>query len=207
MTRVMIVEDQSMPRQLLEMIIGQMEGYELVYSIESANLAEVYCFGGGVDLVLMDICTASGESGLDAAASIKAKYPQIKVIVITSMPEYSYIRRAHEAGADSFWYKDFGEVSIAEVITRTMAGEQVYPDAPPVLELGFAKSTDLTDRELEVLRELTTGDQDAAIAERLNMSVWTVRSHVRHLLEKTGFETRTRLAVAARECGLVIKGY
>ena len=73
--------------------------------------------------------------------------------------------------------------------------------------MGNIGSYELSDRELEVLRELTSGDPDAVIAERLHMSVWTVRSHIRHMLEKTGFDSRTRLAVAARESGLVILGY
>ena len=92
-------------------------------------------------------------------------------------------------------------------MNRVMAGETVYPDSTPEIKIGAARSTEFTERELEVLRELTSGDPDADIAQRLNMSVWTVRTHVRHLLEKTGFESRTRLAVEARESGLVIRGY
>ena len=88
-----------------------------------------------------------------------------------------------------------------------MAGESVYPDALPEVMIGAASSREFTDRELEVLRELTSGDPDTEIAARLNMSVWTVRTHIRHLLEKTGFDSRTRLAVEARESGLVIRGY
>lgn len=203
----MIVEDQAMPRRLLELYIEESEDYKLLFSIENAALAEVYCMRHPIDLILMDICTAMGESGLVAAEVIKRKYPRIKIIIVTSMPEYSYLDRARAAGVESFWYKDTGRESILELMDRTMAGESVYPDAPPVLRLGNALSSEFSRRELEVLRELTGGDSDAAIAERLGVSVWTVRTHVRHLLEKTGFESRTGLAVAARECGLVIRGY
>ena len=207
MYKVMVVEDQAMPRQLLEMIIAQSDGFELAYSLESAALAEVYCLSAKIDLVLMDVCTAMGESGLDAAARIKRKFPHIKVIVMTSMPECSYIARAREAQADGFWYKEDADMPILEMMERTMAGESIYPDATPELRIGLASSREFTDRELEVLRELTSGDADTVIAERLGMSVWTARSHIKHLLEKTGFESRTRLAVAARESGLVIRGY
>ena len=88
-----------------------------------------------------------------------------------------------------------------------MAGERVYPDSTPQLRIGQALSSNFTSRELEVLRELTSGDSDVEIAQRLNMSVWTVRSHIRHLMEKTGLESRTSLAVEGRKSGLVIRGY
>lgn len=205
MYNVLVVEDQAMPRQLFEMFIASSPNYNLVHSIESAGLAEVYCMSNRIDLVLMDVCTALGQSGLQAAERIKAKYPRIKIIIVTSMPECSFIDRARAAGVESFWYKDLDQESILSLMDRTMAGESIYPDRTPELQLGQASSYDFTDRELEVLRELTSGDQDTAIAERLHMSVWTVRSHVKNMLKKTGFESRTRLAVAAREIGLVIR--
>ena len=207
MTNVMIVEDQAMPRQLFELFIRQSENYELLYSIESAGMAEVYCMRRPPDLILMDVCTAMGESGLEAAERIKKKYPEIKIIIVTSMPECSYMDRARAAGVESFWYKEISREPILDLMDRTMAGESVYPDALPEVMIGAASSREFTDRELEVLRELTSGDPDTEIAARQNMSVWTVRTHIRHLLEKTGFDSRTRLAVEARESGLVIRGY
>lgn len=68
-------------------------------------------------------------------------------------------------------------------------------------------STEFTEGELKVLRELTGGDTDEEIANTLNFSIWTVRKYVKIMLEKTGFKSRTQLAVAARESGLVIRGY
>ena len=207
MYNVMIVEDQAMPRQLFELLIRQSVNYRVMFSIESAAMAEVYCMQNDIDLILMDVCTAMGESGLEAAERIKRQYPHIKIIIVTSMPEYSYIERAKAAGVESFWYKETSKEPILELMDRTMAGESVYPDRTPRLRIGMAFSDELTEREIEVLRELTSGDPDAVIADRLGMSVWTVRSHIKHMLDKTGFDSRTRLAVAARESGLVILGY
>ena len=89
-------------------------------------------------------------------------------------------------------------------MNRTMAGESVYPDSAPVIRLGAALSSDFTDRELEVLRELVSGKTDAAIAEALYMSVTRVKQHILHIREKTQFSNRTELAVRARESGIVI---
>ena len=207
MTNVMIVEDQSMPRQLFELFVNSSPDYHLLYSIGNAAMAEIYCMKNRIDLILMDVCTDMGESGLTAAEVIKKKYPQIRIIIVTSMPECSFIDRARAAGVESFWYKELSRESILEVMDRTMAGEHVYPDERPHLMIGEADSGEFTERELEVLRELTSGDPDETIAERLHMSVWTVRSHIRHMLEKTGFESRTKLAVTAREKGFVMHDY
>ena len=198
--KVMIVEDQTMPRELFELRIQASEHFEVALSIDNAALADVYCLRFPVDLILMDVVTRNGESGLDAAERIKRAFPQIKIIIVTSMPECSYLSRAREIGVESFWYKEEQRESLLDVMERTMAGESVYPDATPEL----ASSYEFTDRELEVLREMTGGDTNQEIAERLHMSVATVKTHILNMLEKTGFRNRTELAVRARESGLVI---
>lgn len=202
--RVMIVEDQAMPRQLFELRIQASEHFETAISIDNAALADVYCLRYPVDLILMDVITRDGESGLDAAARIKRAFPQIKIVVVTSMPECSYLGRAREIGVESFWYKEDQRQSLLEIMERTMNGESVYPEASPELRLGLASSYDFTQRELEVLREITGGDTNQEIAESLHLSVATVKSHILNMLEKTGFRNRTELAVRARESGLVI---
>ena len=85
-----------------------------------------------------------------------------------------------------------------------LSGESVYPDDVPEIQLGLAKSGEMTARELEVLREMTGGFTNAEIAEKLGISEKRVRNHVANMLEKTGFRSRTELAVRARESGLTI---
>ena len=205
MTNVMIVEDQSMPRQLFELFVRSSDKYNLLFSIENAGMAEIYCMKHPIDLILMDVLTAGGENGLDAAEAIKRNYPHIKIIIVTSMPEFSYLDRARRIGVDSFWYKEDKRETILDIMDRTVAGENVYPDRPPELMLGNASSYDFTPTELEVLRELTSGDTNPEIAKRMHLSAETVKKHIQHMLEKTGFKSRTMLAVEARESGLVIR--
>ena len=204
MRNVLIVEDDPMARQLLEIYINASEKYNHIQSVESAALAEFCCRTNKVDVILMDVCTAMNASGLDAAEKIKKSFPHIKVIIITSQPECSFIDRANAVGVDSFWYKNSDADEILSVIDRTMSGERVYPDSSPSLKLGDIFSEELTDRELEVLRELVAGESDAAIAEKLFMSLRTVKGHIQSMREKTGFRNRTELAVRARESGLII---
>ncbi|MBO5573736.1 MAG: response regulator transcription factor [Clostridium sp.] len=201
---VLIADDQSMARQLFEMFVKSSENYKLVYSLESASVAHIYCSRFPIDLVLMDVVMADGTNGLEAARRIKKVSPKTKIIIVTSMPEVSYIRRAREIGVESFWYKEASKDPILSVMDRTMAGESVYPDSAPVLTLGNARSVEFTPKELEVLREMTMGLTNNAIAEKLFIDVTTVKSHVTHMLQKTGFQNRTELAIQARVSGLVI---
>ena len=202
---VMIVEDQDIPRDLFEIYIRSTEQFHHLLSISNAAAALSVCQNNRVDLILMDVMTELGHSGLDAAEEIKRQFPKIKIIIVTSMPEYSWLDRARRIGVDSFWYKDGHKDSILTVMERTMAGEHVYPDETPLVHIGQTTNRDFTERELDVLRELTTGDTNAEIAQRLGISVATVKSHVLHLMEKTGFKTRTELVSEARGLGIVIK--
>ena len=206
-TQVLIVEDDPMTRTLFEIYLKNSERYVLAGSIESASMAELYCLTRQVDLIIMDVCTAFHASGLIAAEKIKKNHPRIKILMVTSQPECDFIHRAKAAGVDSFWYKEPSSEVILDLIDRTMNGEHIYPDSTPHRKIGEALSTEFTEQELKILRELTSGDTDEEIAANLHLSIWTVRKYVKQMLEKTQFKSRTQLAVAARESGLVIKGY
>lgn len=157
MIKVLIVEDDPMARKLLEIYINQTERYVFVHSIESAAMAKLYWLKNSIDLILMDVCTAMDANGLDAAAKIKKHFPKIKIIIITSQPEFSFIERTRDAGVESFWYKSASAEEILEVMDRTMLGESVYPDKTPSLKIGEAMNIDFTEKELEVLREVVNG--------------------------------------------------
>ena len=186
---VLIVEDQAMPRELFEIYINSSDKFNHLLSVANASAALSVCKNNKVDLILMDVMTALGSSGLDAAEEIKKEFPEIKIVIVTSMPEYSWLERARNIGVDSFWYKDGQKESILDVMERTMAGENIYPDETPLIHIGNTTNHDFTERELEILKELTTGDTNTAIAERLHISLPTVKSHIQHLMEKTGFKT------------------
>ena len=207
MINVLIVEDDPMARKLLEIYINDSEEYKLSQSIESAAMAELYCRRNPIDLILMDVCTAMDANGLDAAAKIKMNCPHIKIIIVTSQPEFSFIERARKAGVESFWYKSASAEEIIEVMNKTMAGDSVYPDTTPSLRLGEALNVDFTEKELLVLREVVDGEADADIAEKLGMSLRTVKAHIQNMRDKTGFRNRTELAVRVRESGLVINDH
>ena len=202
--KVLIVDDDPFARQLLGMFISQSENYELAGTLISAALAEASVANRKVDLILMDVCTAMNANGIDAAEAIKKKYPEIKIIVITSQPEYSYITRARAVGVDSFWYKTVIQEEFLTLLDRTMAGERIFPDTTPTLNIGTALSVEFTESELKVLRLVVAGERDQDIAEELGVSINTVRTHLRVMMDKTGIRSRTALAVRVRDAGFVI---
>ena len=184
MVNVMIVEDQKLVRSILESYIKKEEGYELLSSIPGADRAADICDACRIDLILMDVQTERRENGLAAVEKIKASHPEIKIVVVTSLVDCEVLM---------------------EAVRRTMAGEHIFPDAPPVVEVGTARSTEFTNAEMKVLRCLVRGMSYGAIAGALGIEVTTVKYHVSNMLQKTNLENKLQLAITASEAKLVVE--
>lgn len=196
MTRVLIIDDQRIAREYMENIVENGEGYELVGSLSKADFAATVCCRNVVDLVLMDICTYGTKDGIDAAAELRELFPKLKIIVVTSMIEQSFISRAKEAGVDSFWYKDVSPEDLITVMDATMQSRHMWPGETPVVKLGVTTSDDFTETEIKVLRLVCEGLEYSEIAERLNYTKDNVKYHIRNILQKTGYANKTQLAIA-----------
>ena len=149
---VMIVEDQQMPKTLFSHYINSSKNFYLQVAIENASIADIVCTKMPIDLILMDVVTENGESGLVAAEKIKKKFPNIKIIIVTSMPECSYIKRAKKIGVEGFWYKEINEQPILSIMEKVMNGEIVYPKQLQQVKVGLALSNEFTEKELIILR-------------------------------------------------------
>lgn len=204
--KVLIVDDQTLPRQYFESIITQSDNYTLIAAISSARMAYSYCAAYEMDLVIMDIVMSDDMNGLEAARKIKATYPGIKILVVTSMPDATLLEKASAAQVDSFWYKEVQDAPLLDVMNRTMSGERIWPDKPPVVPLGITDSSQLTKREMEVLRLLSIGYANQEIADEMNISLNAVRFHLTNLHSKTGCSSRTELAIAAARSGISVPG-
>lgn len=196
MINVMIVEDQKMIRNILEGFVNKDSSLNLVASVAAASQAPEICDTKPVDLIFMDVQTEHRENGLTAVKIIKQKYPNIKIIVITSLVDVDVLKKAKRYGADSLWYKEFYDEALTDIVKRTMNGEHIFPDAPPVVEIGTAKSTEFTKTELVVLRYLVKGLSYGKIANEMGIEVTTVKYHVTNMLQKTNFENKLQLALA-----------
>lgn len=204
MKSVLIVEDQKMVRDHMADCVNASDVFTLAGTLSNAAAAEIFCERNPVDLILMDVCTDNDESGLDAAASIKKHLPNIKIIIVTSMAECSFLERAKKAKADSFWYKDISSEELIEIMERTMNGESVYPNKTPEVKVGLTSSYEFTDSELKVLRLLVEGLSYEEIAAQLDIKPTTVITHTNHMLSKTGYKNKLRLCIAVSNKKLII---
>ena len=202
--RVLIVDDQNMPRQLFESFVAASKNYVLAASLDTASVADIYCAAGEVDLIIMDVVMNDGTSGLEAAARIKASYPSIRIIIVTSMPDSAFLKRAREIGVDSFWYKEVQEAPMLEVMDRTMSGESVYPKKPPGVMLGSLPASELTKQQRSLLRHLIEGLSNREIAEKMFLSPNTVKDYLDDIMERSGIHSRTALVAQASRLGIVV---
>lgn len=201
--KVLICEDQSLLRQLFSMIVTNSENYCLAGALSTSKFALEFCETNEVDLIIMDIVMSDGSNGLDSAEKIKQLFPEIKILIVTSMPESEYLKKAKKIGIDSFWYKEIEDLPLIDVMGKTMRGENIFPDRTPVVNIGLARSNDFSERELQILRLMTTGMTDPEIAHELKIGYETVRTHVKHMTAKTGL-SRIKLAIEARVNGIAI---
>jgi NarL family two-component system response regulator LiaR len=164
------------------------------------------------DVVLMDLIMPGGIDGVEATRQVKNTSPRTQVVVLTSYHEDEHIFPAIRAGALSYVLKDIGPTELADVIRKAAHGEAVlHPQvASRVIQevqgvRGDAPNpfTELTERELEVLRLIADGLSNAEIAERLVLSEKTVKGHVSNILGKLHLGDRTQAAVYAWREGLV----
>lgn len=196
MTKVLVIDDQRIAREYMENIVQNSMNYELAGSLSKADLAETVCQRSKVDLVLMDVCTHGRKDGIDAAAELRIHFPKLKIIVVTSMIEESFIKRAQKAGADSFWYKEVSPENLITVMDATMEGRRMWPGETPTVKLGITTSDDFTETEIKVLRLVCEGLEYSEIAEKLNYTKDNVKYHIRNILQKTGYANKTQLAIA-----------
>lgn len=192
MTTILLVEDHQSMREAVTTAFEGTERYRVTGEVANADLALLYCEKLHPDLVLMDICTEGNASGLSATESLKKKFPEMKVIVMTAFDEISYIPRAKAAGADGFVYKSKSLSFFVETADRIMAGETYFPQAKTI---PFPKGeTPLSSQEMAVLRLMCKHMTAKEIGEELYIAESTVKYHKRNMLEKTGFQNSLDLA-------------
>ena len=130
---------------------------------------------------------------------LAAQLPDLRL----EQPADVILLTARAAGADGFWYPLPESAALHRFLLAVMAGEKPFPETVPVVMLGNAESSNITNREMEVLRQIVSGKTDPQIGEALGVSVPTVKHHIQQLRLKTGLVNRTQLAAEAVGCGLI----
>lgn len=166
------------------------------------------------DVVLMDL-VMPGMDGVEATRRVKAVSPRSQIVVLTSYHEDEYIFPALKAGAISYILKDVKMTDLAEAARRAAGGEAtLHPRVASrvVQEMQGIRGeeanpfTELTDREMDVMKLIANGLSNAEIAEQLVISEHTVKGHVSNILSKLHLADRTQAAVYAWQQGIVRRG-
>lgn len=204
MINTLLVEDDLYIQRHFVERFSEEEDIRIVAAVRDAFEAEGLCGQGGIDLVLMDVLTLHKHSGLAAGKRIREAYPNIKVLIVTSLVDPEVLQQARRGCADSLWYKDHGTDAIMDVIRRTMAGERVIPGFSPSVEMKRCMSEDFTPAQIEILRDFIKGYTYREIAEKFNLSVSGVRYNIAEMVRIGGFKNKEELTTMAIENKLVV---
>ncbi|MED3571858.1 response regulator transcription factor [Cytobacillus praedii] len=204
MIRVLLVEDQSIVRQGLKMILEQNEQFTVVGEAENGLEAIVYLENHLVDVALIDIRMPK-MNGIEAAHKIKVRWPNIKILILTTFNDEEYALQALKLGVDGFLLKTSDGQKLISSINSCLEGgmalhEQVAAKVlPRLLEKPEVDSFDvhLTPRELVITKLVGRGKTNKEIANELYLSVGTVKNHLTQILQKLDVRDRTQLAIFA----------
>lgn len=135
MINTVVVEDNLYVQKHFTAMLSADIRFHVVGSFRDAFEAEKVCLEQRIDLVLMDVQTLHNHSGLAAGERIRAACPKTKVVIVTSLVDPEVLSKAKRGCADSLWYKDHGDEDIMDVIERTIAGENIFPETSPCVDM------------------------------------------------------------------------
>jgi DNA-binding NarL/FixJ family response regulator len=199
MMRILIVDDHAVVREGVKRILDDMEGAILVGEASDGQELLVQATPKTWDVVLLDI-SMPGRNGLDALRQLKSLQPTLPVLVFSMHPEQQYAVRAFKAGAAGYLTKDSLAEELVTAVRKVVAGRRYVSTAlAEYLALEVARDsatpphTKLSDRELQVLCMLGSGNTVTSIAAELSLSVKTISTYRRRILGKMHFRTNAEL--------------
>lgn len=210
--KIMIVDDHDMVRMGLSTYMSMDDQLQLVDEAENGKeaLRKLEQLGANKpDVILLDLMMPEMD-GIETTKAIMEKYPDIKIIILTSFLEEAKVVEAVEAGAASYILKTVNATELIKCVHLVSGGSPAMsPEVAQALTRGLRQRLSreedeaLTMREKEVLLLIADGKTNKDIAEELHISIKTVKTHVSNLLMKCGLEDRTQLAIYAHRKGWV----
>ncbi len=205
--RILIVDDHAVVRSGLERFLLVNKDFSLVAEAEDGAEAVQMAARYQPDVVLMDLVMPGGD-GVTAIREIHQKFPGVKIIALTSFSEQNLIRGALQAGAIGYLQKNITAAELADAIRAVYAGRTTLSaEALAVLANASAQppmaANELTERERDVLRAMAEGMSNNEIAEKLFISVGTVKFHISNIFQKLGINSRVEAVKLAIELKLV----
>ena len=208
--RILVADDHLIIRQGLRLILETEAGFELVGEAADGAEAVRLCAELHPAVVLMDL-RMPGVDGLTAIERLRAEQPQIAVIILTTFNEDDLMLRGMQAGAKGYLLKDTDRETLFNSIRAAARGETLLK--PEIMARLLSKAaavntpanarTDLTGRELEVLKRVAQGERSKEIAVGLGISERTVKAHLASIYNKLGVDSRAAAIAIAAQKGLL----
>lgn len=215
-SNILIVEDHALTSFALKTSIETQDYTNNIWVAETAQDAFDICEKNQIDLVLMDLGLPE-INGVEATRRIKAKYNDIKIIILTSHCEKDEVLACLEAGINAYCTKDIKPEKLCEIIKDVINGSMYFDSAianfvmqstsknnSKFANISIKDCYNLTQQEKRVLILLATGYNNSQIAKELSISVNTTKVHVCSILQKMNVEDRTQAAIKAIRENLIV---
>ncbi|SDD24432.1 DNA-binding response regulator, NarL/FixJ family, contains REC and HTH domains [Terribacillus halophilus] len=204
MIRILLAEDQVMVRQGLKMMIETDEDIRVTGEADNGKEAVSLCEKQLFDVAILDIRMPVMD-GIEAAKILRSRFPQIKILMLTTFDDNEYVLNALKLGVSGYMLKNGDTASLIRSIKSALSGglsleDQVASKVMPILlQNQEEKQIDptLTPRERAILKCIGEGLNNKEVAERLGLSVGTVKNQTSHILDKLELRDRTQLAIYA----------
>lgn len=200
--RVFSVDDHPLLREGIAALVNSQP--DMVLIGQGANGAEaVQLFKEHLpDVTLLDL-RLPDMSGIDVLIAIRSQFPEARIIMLTTFEGDVEIQRALQAGARGYLLKNMPPTELLDVIRQVHAGKKRIPPEIASQLLEHMADEVLTEREIEVLRQVADGNRNREIAERLFISEETVKVHMKHIMEKLGASDRTQAVSIGLRRGII----
>lgn len=210
MIKILIADDHLLIRQGLRMVLETENDLELVGEASDGREAISLCKKLNPDVVLMDLRMPHMD-GLTAIEKLRSEQPEIAVVILTTFNEDELMFRGLQAGARGYLLKDTDRSTLFDTIRAAARGETLLK--PEIMARVLSKAnapttrssepSNLTDRELEVLRSVASGERSKEIAAHLGISERTVKAHLASIYDKLGVDSRAAAIAVAAQRGLL----
>lgn len=222
MIKVLLVDDQTLIRQGIRLLLGIEEDIQVVGEAGNGREAILQVEALHPDVVLMDIRMPEMD-GVTATRELLTRYPEVKVIILTTFEDDETVFEGLKAGARGYLLKDISSEEMAEAVRKVAAGEALIQprltrkvlaeftrlasgegkQTPSKAAASASLLVPLTGRELEVLQALAHGLSNREIAAQLVITEGTVKNHVSNLIDKLGVRDRTQAVLKGQALGLI----
>jgi DNA-binding NarL/FixJ family response regulator len=200
--RILCVDDHPLVREGLGTVINSQSDMFLLAEASTIQEALQQFRKEPPDVTLMDL-RFPGESGIDGIAAIRREFPEARIIMLTTFEGDVEIQRALQAGARGYLLKSMPPKELLAVIRQVHAGKKQIPGQVAERLAEHIADESLTEREIQVLRQIADGNRNRDIADNLSISEETVKVHIKHIMGKLGANDRTQAVAIGIRRGII----